>query len=222
MGLDTVELVLATEEEFQIVISNEEAEKCTTPNLLTDLVYSKLRKSVDEVCPSMHGFYVVRQAILKHIDIPREKIKLETRLDKLIHKNERNKNWKNLLHLISNGQSVHAPLARPRWVKVLMSMLIAITFLFSLIETEGGVLALIATLLVWLILSIFTLPLKKEFPPNFQVVKDLIGIIGSLDNQQWSREKVYNRAVTLVSMQTGIKEKDIFPDSHFINDLGMG
>jgi len=31
MGLDALELVLATEEEFQIVISNEEAEKSTTP-----------------------------------------------------------------------------------------------------------------------------------------------------------------------------------------------
>lgn len=42
MGLDGVELVLAVEHEFQIIITDEEAVRVTTPAKLTDLVYSKL------------------------------------------------------------------------------------------------------------------------------------------------------------------------------------
>lgn len=51
MGLDGVELVLASEEEFKVAISDEEASKCETPGILTDLIYSKLRKSKQEKCP---------------------------------------------------------------------------------------------------------------------------------------------------------------------------
>lgn len=68
MGLDTVELVSANEEEFQIVISDEEAEQCVTPNLLIDLVFSKLRKYEGDTCPSMHSFYAVRREIMEHLN----------------------------------------------------------------------------------------------------------------------------------------------------------
>ena len=222
MGLDAVELVLATEEEFQIVISDEEAEKCTTPNLLTDLVYSKLRKPEDNVCPSMRGFYGIRKAIINHLGISREKIKIETPLDELIDKSERTKKWQGLLSLISHGQKIHAPLKRPRWVKILMFAFVIIAFFVSAIETEAGMLAVMFASFVWLLLIIITIPLKKEFPSNFQTVKDLIGIIGSLDSKEWNRDKVYSQVISLVSMQMGIKEKDISPDDHFIIDLRMG
>jgi hypothetical protein len=38
MGLDGVELVMAWEEEFGIVISDEDAEKLITPHLAIDLI----------------------------------------------------------------------------------------------------------------------------------------------------------------------------------------
>ena len=36
MGLDGVELVMEVEDEFEIAITNEEAEKCETPGQLTE------------------------------------------------------------------------------------------------------------------------------------------------------------------------------------------
>jgi hypothetical protein len=85
MGLDAVELLLAIEEEFQITLTDDEAFKSETPNLLTDKVYSKLRKSKQEICPSKHGFFVVRKILIAQ-GIPREKIKPETMLDEIINK----------------------------------------------------------------------------------------------------------------------------------------
>lgn len=222
MGLDAVELLLATEEEFQIVILDEEAEKCATPNLLTDLVYSKLWKSEDDVCPSMHGFYVIRKALIEQMSLPRNLIKVESKLDSLIGRKGRKKKWNELLNVISDGQTTGFSLVRSKWIKATMFSFVLIVFLYTLIKTEGPMLALISAVITWYVLSFLTLPLKNTFPSGLQTVKDLIGILGSRNSEKWSREEVLRRVITLVSIQTGIKEEDIMPDHHFLDDLGMG
>ncbi len=45
MGLDTVELVMAYEEEFDIVITDASAEKLLTPRLTCELIESTLIRS---------------------------------------------------------------------------------------------------------------------------------------------------------------------------------
>ena len=127
MGLDGVELVLATEEEFQIAISDEEAVKCETPGMLADLVYSKLRKSKNEICPSMHGFYVVRKKMMDYFSLPREKIRPDSKLDELIEKKNRRKIWKDFLRTLSDGKTMYAPLSRPGWVMILV-VVVTLTF----------------------------------------------------------------------------------------------
>jgi len=47
-------------------------------------------------------------------------------------------------------------------------------------------------------------------------------IIGSLDSKKWNRDEVYRRIIVLVSLQISMKEEDILPNHHFIDDLGMG
>jgi acyl carrier protein len=222
MGLDTVELVLATEEEFQIIITNDEAEKLTTTDKLTDLVYSKLRHTNDKVCPSMRGFYTVRKAIINILGVPRNKIELSTKLESILHKNKRKSKWGKLLTTISNEQSVHAPLERPRWLKNTILIVVVSALLLFLFKIEFFMLSLIFAGLIWIVLLFITLPLKNELPANFREVKDLIAIVASLDNKKWDRDDVYQSVLKLVCFQTGLKEADIQPDSHFIDDLGMG
>ena len=43
MGLETVELVMALEEEFEISISDSDAEKTVTPRDMGDLIEAKLK-----------------------------------------------------------------------------------------------------------------------------------------------------------------------------------
>ena len=45
MGLETVEFVMAVEEEFDLTISDREAEKLPTPRHLGDLLEIKLKES---------------------------------------------------------------------------------------------------------------------------------------------------------------------------------
>lgn len=61
MGLDTVELVMAVEDEFDIAISPSAAEKITTVGELRDFVVWALESKMDDAAP------VDPEAVLKRI-----------------------------------------------------------------------------------------------------------------------------------------------------------
>lgn len=60
MGLDTVELVIAFEDEFGIAIDNEDAEKIRNPRDVAVYVISRVRTNPDDPCLSQIGFYRIR------------------------------------------------------------------------------------------------------------------------------------------------------------------
>lgn len=64
MGLDTVELVMAIEDEFDISIPDKDAEKLQTMSDVQEYVQNtfKLRKKFH--CPNQHAFYQIRKALL--------------------------------------------------------------------------------------------------------------------------------------------------------------
>ncbi|MDQ7072778.1 MAG: acyl carrier protein [Gammaproteobacteria bacterium] len=210
MGLDAVELIIAVEDEFQIVISDEEAFKCETPQLLTDLVYSKLRQSESNVCPSMHGFYVVRKILQEQLNIPRENIKPETKLADLIDKADRTIVWQRLLSTIPTGKPINAPLEKPRWITLSIFISSLLVFMICLAITESLMLSFLTALFNSWVLGVATTLFKTEFPKNFLTVKDLIRLVSTLETKIWQRDQVYNRIKMLVVEQLGVKDEDIF------------
>ena len=63
---------------------------------------------------------------------------------------------------------------------------------------------------------------RIEFPRKFYFVKDLVRIVSTLDEAVWNKNEVYSRVKKLVVDQLGVKENNVHPNSHFIDDLGMG
>ena len=66
MGLDTVELVIAFEEEFGIIIPNEDAAELSTPRKVTDYVMSTERgrgMTRDEVAAIVRKIIVEKTAV---------------------------------------------------------------------------------------------------------------------------------------------------------------
>jgi len=74
MGLEVIEIAINIEEEFGINLLDEELYSVSTPLQLSDLVYQKLRTSLNEPCPSQHNFYIIRKVIMNLFNIPRESI----------------------------------------------------------------------------------------------------------------------------------------------------
>lgn len=224
MGLDGIELLLAIEDEFQIAITDEEAIQSETPAKLVDVVYSKLRQTELDVCPSQHGFYKIRKIIMDKLKIPRKTIKPDTPLSELIQIKNRKKYWSAILFELSGRQTGFASLQRPRWVKLAIYLIIPMIALPVLLNlTYYSIdLSLIATGALIPLLTLLTIPMKYEFPANFRSVKDLVKIIGTLQTKAWDKDEVYNKIKKIISKQLGIKEEDIKPDSRFVKDLGVG
>ena len=223
MGLDGVELIMAVEEEFELVISDEEAGNVRTPGDLTDLVYSKLRKDRSDPCQSQHAFYVVRNVLIKELGVRRDQIKPYTNLCTLIPKDNRKKIFQDVISSISDGKTVYAGLVRPEKIELLILSILAIFFFTILFFTSLNlVLNIIFSLMLFLVLIASTSRFKTDFPRQFYNVKGLTRIIGSTQNKIWNREELWIKIKDLIVEQLGVLPEEVVPDADFIDDLGVG
>lgn len=85
MGLDTVELVLAIEDEFGIRISNHIAETLRTPGDVADYVMTRVRTEANSADLMQTGFYRVRSALVATFNASRSHIRPDTPLARLPH-----------------------------------------------------------------------------------------------------------------------------------------
>src|SRR4051812_43436238 len=75
MGLDTVELVMEIEDEFEFAIPDADAEHIKTCGDLHAYVLGRLRPFVGAPCPSAAAFYRLRRSILRHVPISRDRVR---------------------------------------------------------------------------------------------------------------------------------------------------
>ena len=75
MGLELVELVLDTEREFGIEVSNQEAEEIGRLGELYELLLVKLEVSRRGLCPTQLAFCRVRQTLLERSELERREIR---------------------------------------------------------------------------------------------------------------------------------------------------
>jgi hypothetical protein len=86
MGLDAVEILMGWEQAFDITITDKEAETITTPRMAIDLITTKLevKKNIIGVCPLMRAYHQVRKAFQTVLGLPRNQIKLDSKLRQLL------------------------------------------------------------------------------------------------------------------------------------------
>jgi len=93
MGLDSVELALAIEDEFEITIPDNYAAKIITVGDAYEYLKKQLKAQPSIECPSQKVFHRVRQALMKNYGLPRESITLDTRLKDLKPRKELAEGW---------------------------------------------------------------------------------------------------------------------------------
>ncbi len=93
MGLDSVELVMAIEEEFGIEIPDAEAEKITTVGEMYDFLRKTLRSTPPVHCITQRMFYKVRKAIIENYGVPKRSITLDSTLKDLVPQHELKDAW---------------------------------------------------------------------------------------------------------------------------------
>jgi hypothetical protein len=93
VGLDSVELVMAFEEEFGLTIPDEVAEKLITVGDVYTYLKDRLRTAPEGYCITQRVFYKVRKALVNNYRIQRKAVQLDTKLGDLVPPEELRESW---------------------------------------------------------------------------------------------------------------------------------
>lgn len=93
MGLDSVELVLAIEEEFGVEIPDYDAERITTVGDMYNWLRATLRSTPPANCMTQRMFYKVRKALINNYGVPKQSITLDTKLKDLVPEQDLKEAW---------------------------------------------------------------------------------------------------------------------------------
>jgi hypothetical protein len=84
MGLDSVELVMAIEEEFGLDIPDHDAEKMITVGDVYEWLRFRLSTADPRACLTQRVFYKLRRALIENYNVSRHTIAPDTRLTELL------------------------------------------------------------------------------------------------------------------------------------------
>ena len=104
MGLDTVELVIAIEETFDLSIPNKDLETMTTPRHIIKYVQERVGSTPRRnSCLSQRAFYKVRSAITSSSKASRKEVRPNTRIGSLFPYASRDQDWKTFVNCCGLG-----------------------------------------------------------------------------------------------------------------------
>jgi acyl carrier protein len=233
MGLDSVELVMAVEDTFQITIENEEAEKILTVGELYNLVLEKLQGTDNKICLTSAAFYRVRRAIMKALGCKRTSISLSTSLEKLLPQDDRRKKWRQ----IQQEMTLDLPdLILPEWIflscagaGIFLSLIECIHHKIEFVNyLVCPLMGFIAGIFFYVLLAAIAKPLAIKFPNDSKTVGDLAEHLrdknfGRLSQELggWNKDEVLNVLRRLIVKQLGVSTEKLELDARFVDDLGM-
>jgi acyl carrier protein len=218
MGLDTVELVMAFEEEFDIAIENKDAEQMETPGNVADYIISRVRTSSDDPCHSQNGFYRIRAILTDEFDRPPEAIHPNTLLEDIITGDIRD-GWARIEGAIGidNFPKLQRSPLLVQSAVLGVPGLISVSLYYS---GFSGLLAIAGFFIMAAIADQLTSNLRSRIPPRLSTVSALIPFLTSTSTRVWSREQVLARVLEITADQLDIRIEEIGEDSHFVRDLG--
>ncbi len=93
MGLDTVELVMAIEQEFGIEIPDPDAERMITVGDVYEYLKTRLKSEPVEGCLRQRIFYKLRRAVIENYNLPREALSPDTCLSEIMYFKHVEEGW---------------------------------------------------------------------------------------------------------------------------------
>jgi len=218
MGLESVELIMAFEEEFGFEFDDFEAENFFTPNDIVDYISPRVRKNKGAPCLSQKGFYKIRKAIVKTFNSQRSDIHPDTNLNDILGKDTK-KNWNLLQKAIDLNYFPSLKCSKFIVLTIyLLPFLACITLFLNSVPLE--ILPILYILLIILI-SYFTSSMGSIIPRKYSTVGSLIPFVECSKSTIWSKEDILKRVIEITSEQLGIPIKEIKGNTQFVSELGV-
>src|SRR5262249_35652512 len=113
-GLALDELVMQIEEKFGITINENDEQEVRTVGDLYAFVLGKIGRGQEQVCVTSMTFHRLRRALGELFGVPRARVRTATRLEDLVPRRGRRRNWEQLGASLGVGSL--PPLRRPSWL----------------------------------------------------------------------------------------------------------
>lgn len=242
MGLDSVELIMAFEEEFDIQISDEEASRLLTPRQVAEFVAKKLNIPIinHEKYLFHKKFNVFRRFLMHEFGIERQKIKPNALMTDLLQ-NNLPKKWTKISNFVAGGKLASLEILATTNHKihrcyVAFILIIIAIFLYPYNNPVRMPFVALTTTMIFilpsLIFFLFNDQIKKSFateiPEHLNTVGKVTAYISlsknednALINNELNFDNILQRVIKITQEQLQIPIDKIKPDSHFIDDLDM-
>jgi acyl carrier protein len=222
MGLDGVEIIMATEERFGITIPDEDAEKMRTVGDLHHYVLHKLETQYPEDrCLTSANFYLFRRSCMRTLHVPRSDIKPSTRLSNLLPSRHRSSYWKQLR---SETQLELPALLLPLWSYpiIFMPALLVLWVLHGQFGTEP---ALLLSIVIAAISYLIVSPHANRFPRQITTVRDLVYVVTPAEQQLPAETRhdpdfIWSEVKQIIVDQLRVDPAKVTPTADLVRDLG--
>ncbi len=218
MGLDTVELVMAIEDEFGIVIHDDEAELMATPGQVADYVMERVRTRKEDPNASQAAFYRLRTMLMREFGIARHEIRPGMPLQRVLGHDVRG-NWKKLSKAL--GSRPLPKLERSTFLVVggVAGIPLAMAAGFWSAGASLGM-AVFACCVLMFAAERLSMPWASVVPSGMHTLDALVPYAGGASSAVWTRPEVLARITAITAEQLGIPLEKVHEDAHFVNDLG--
>lgn len=240
MGLDGVELIMAIEEEFNIEIPNEEAERIRTAGDLCELAIRLMNPGTapqGQTGGTVRAFNSVRHALMVALDMPRTEVTADLYLDRLFPLRSRRALWQ---AASAASEFAFPELVCPRWLVQSLTYgvgaLCLLALLIPLMAFRGH-----SPMLRFLALGAIGVPLigflsalayrvsrpwARLFPFGIVTVGDLTHYVARryrLDPLfPATQDQVWQRVQEIIVQQLGVRPEQVTWDADLVRDLGIG
>lgn len=242
MGLDSVELIMRAEEEFNITIEDSEAERVRTVGDFYQLILNKLDLTPD--CQTSKAFFQTRRALVETLGVPRRSIHPATSLEPLFPFEQRRELWDRVTHSIALEfpQLKHTRTWRGRFITAgfvlaTVTVLTCWTMAFRLWGVGGGTVSFFAAFVGWVVLfgvtdrSLirWTPFLRDEIPVTNagELSRVVMGMnpsrfTSSQENgKRFSKDFVWTKLVEIFCDQLQVEPDEVVPGASIVEDLGV-
>ena len=234
----------AIEERFGISLPREVLAKLATPLEVVEAVAAELKNQVgtQKSCPNQRAFYLLRNALMRTLGVPRGLITPATRLCRLIRRRTARSVWTQLREAV--GARQWPPLVRPQWmswvvygVPFLNAAVVAISLpffadrAFRAGETVGFLMSFASELRVlvaiavatgtWILLVRFSKHFNRALPCNLRTVGDLVPFVMTSTEMTWTRDQIEDELRRIVVTQLQAPMEHYQAGGRFVEDLRM-
>lgn len=218
MGLDSVELVLAVEEEFDLTISDAEASRCRTPGDLIAIVADRMLPARRPTCRSQAAFHRLRRSLGSVLGVQRNAVRLDSPINDWLPGHARQRTWNQLRTEV--GSRRWPDLERPAWLQATVWSL-ALAAGGTGLTWQGPVTGLGLAAVAGIVATRLTRHLADHLPAGHETVRSLVSYVPAPVGSNWTRADVASRIREIVIEQLDLNPTDYREDADFIRDLGM-